>query len=261
MNVALLIDAENIDRTILPEITTRLSVYGNLIVKRAYGDWGTPNLRGWKSTLMALDITPIQQFSYTPGKNAADIALVIDAMDLLYQGQIDIFAFASNDSDFTKLASRLKESHKKVVGFGTLASSRSLKNACHTFITLSSTNKSEIEYKLESDHKSHTKTACVKSRTTPTYSPAHDRVLIASLVAIVKRHANEDGWAPMSVCGSTIKRCYPKIQYKEYACKTLVQLFENTHSFLIMRPNTAAEKEIYVRNNLPHIVLSLRKWI
>ena len=116
--LAVLIDGDNTTPTIIEALLAEIAKYGSATVKRAYGDWTTPNLRGWKEAINAHAIQPMQQFAYTTGKNATDSALIIDAMDLLYTGNLDGFCLVTSDSDFTKLASRLRESGKTVYGFG-----------------------------------------------------------------------------------------------------------------------------------------------
>jgi uncharacterized LabA/DUF88 family protein len=116
--LAVLIDADNAQASVAQELLTEVSRYGTATVKRAYGDWTTPNLRNWKEHLHKLAIQPVQQFSYTSGKNATDASLIIDAMDLLHSGRFDGFCLVSSDSDFTRLATRLRESGVIVYGFG-----------------------------------------------------------------------------------------------------------------------------------------------
>ena len=116
--IAVLIDADNAQLTKLPLIIEELSSHGHVVVKRAYGDWSIDSLKNWKTVLNELAIQPIQQFAYTKGKNATDASMIIDAMDLLYSSKFDAFALVSSDSDFTKLASRLRESEIYVFGFG-----------------------------------------------------------------------------------------------------------------------------------------------
>ena len=118
IRLAVLIDGDNTTPSIIEALLAEISKYGSATVKRAYGDWTTPNLKGWKEVINAHAIQPMQQFAYTTGKNATDSALIIDAMDLLYTGNLDGFCIVSSDSDFTKLASRLRESGKTVYGFG-----------------------------------------------------------------------------------------------------------------------------------------------
>ena len=116
--LAVLIDADNAQASNINELFVEVSRYGTASVKRAYGDWTTPNLKGWKDVLHKLAIQPMQQFSYTTGKNATDSSLIIDAMDLLHSGGLDGFCLVSSDSDFTRLATRIREAGLLVYGFG-----------------------------------------------------------------------------------------------------------------------------------------------
>ncbi len=134
--LAVLIDGDNTTPTIVEALLAEIAKYGSATVKRAYGDWTTPQLKGWKDAINAHAIQPVQQFAYTTGKNATDSALIIDAMDLLYTGNLDGFCLVSSDSDFTKLASRLRESGKTVYGFGEPRTPQALVVACDKFVYL-----------------------------------------------------------------------------------------------------------------------------
>ena len=132
--LAVLIDADNAQPTMIEELLAEVAKYGTAHVKRAYGDWTGTNLRGWKDQLLAQSIQPIQQFAYTRGKNATDAAMVIDAMDLLYSGRFDGFCIVSSDSDFTRLAARIRESGLTVYGFGERKTPKPFVAACDKFI-------------------------------------------------------------------------------------------------------------------------------
>lgn len=135
-NFALLIDADNISAKYIKLIIDELSQYGNITFKRIYGDWTSTNQNSWKGELLANSITPIQQFSYTTGKNATDSAMIIDAMDILYSKDVDGFCIVSSDSDFTRLASRLRESGKMVIGMGEKKTPDPFRKACDVFTAL-----------------------------------------------------------------------------------------------------------------------------
>src|SRR5262252_9398425 len=132
--LAVLIDADNAQPSIIEGLLAEVAKYGTAHVKRAYGDWTGTSLKGWKDQLLAQSIQPIQQFAYTSGKNATDSAMVIDAMDLLYSGRFDGFCLVSSDSDFTRLASRLRESGLTVYGFGERNTPKAFVSACDKFI-------------------------------------------------------------------------------------------------------------------------------
>src|SRR5882757_2163190 len=132
--LAVLIDADNAKPSIIEGLLAEVAKYGTAHVKRAYGDWTGTSLRGWKEQLLDQSIQPIQQFAYTTGKNATDAAMVIDAMDLLYSGRFDGFCLVSSDSDFTRLASRIREQGVDVFGFGAQKTPESFRQACRRFI-------------------------------------------------------------------------------------------------------------------------------
>ena len=133
---ALLIDADNVSAKYIKPITDELSKYGTVTIKRIYGDWTTPNMASWKALLMEHAITPFQQYSYTTGKNATDSAMIIDAMDILYSGKVEGFCLVSSDSDFTRLASRLREGGMTVIGMGEKKTPVPFRRACDVFTTL-----------------------------------------------------------------------------------------------------------------------------
>ena len=133
---ALLIDADNVSAKYIKPILDELSKYGNVTYKRIYGDWTKSNSASWKEELLQNSITPIQQFSYTQGKNSTDSAMIIDAMDMLYTSELEGFCLVSSDSDFTKLASRLRESGKMVIGMGEDKTPLPFRKACDIFTVL-----------------------------------------------------------------------------------------------------------------------------
>ena len=134
LRLAVLIDADNAPRSALGDVMAEIAVYGTPTIKRIYGDWTTPNLASWKPLLLENAITPVQQYSYTTGKNSTDSAMIIDAMDILYGGQVDGFVLVSSDSDFTRLAIRLREAGKKVYGMGEKKTPNPFIVACDKFI-------------------------------------------------------------------------------------------------------------------------------
>src|SRR5689334_6025982 len=134
--LAVLIDADNTSPKLTKEMFEELASYGTITVKRAYGDWTNPHLTGWRDVLLGNAISPQQQFAYTTGKNATDSALIIDAMDLLYSGNVEGFAIVSSDSDFTPLATRLRESGKRVIGVGQRKTPKAFVEACERFVFL-----------------------------------------------------------------------------------------------------------------------------
>ena len=134
LRLAVLIDADNASRTAMKDVMAEVAVYGTPTIKRIYGDWTAPNMNSWKSILLETAITPVQQYSYTTGKNATDSAMIIDAMDILYSGNCDGFVLVSSDSDFTRLATRLREAGMKVYGMGEKKTPQPFIVACDKFV-------------------------------------------------------------------------------------------------------------------------------
>lgn len=191
--LAVLIDADNTQPSAAAALLAEIAGYGTAHVKRAYGDWTGTNLRGWKAHLLAHSIQPIQQFAYTTGKNATDTAMVIDAMDLLYTEHYDGFCIVSSDSDFTRLASRIRESGLTVYGFGERKTPSPFVAACDQFIYL--------------DNLIALPEATPSTQLTPgePTAPAAKRPLLKSDAALTKRlsqaidaASGEDGWAPLT---------------------------------------------------------------
>jgi uncharacterized protein (TIGR00288 family) len=192
--LAVLIDADNTSASHAAPILEELARYGIPTVKRAYGDWTTAQLGGWKSELNRHAIQPVQQFAYTTGKNSTDSALIIDAMDLLYSGNVDAFAIVSSDSDFTRLATRLRESGKTVYGLGQQKTPASLVAACDRFIYLEVLGPSEVD---DGD-------------------VARPDDLRRILTAAVQATSQDDGWVLMSALGSYLTKTNASFDPRNY---------------------------------------------
>ncbi len=220
--IAVLIDAENAQYSVMGAILAELSKHGHLAVKKAYGDWSSNHLKNWKQPLNELAITPVQQFSYTQGKNSSDAAMIIDAMDLLYTERFDAFALVTSDSDFTKLASRLKEEEIFVFGVGEDKTPVAFRNACDDFISTKILKAPEPE-KEDAPAKKGAKTTKAQLR--------RDNKLINILRNAVNEYADEEGWAELGTCGSLVKRQHPDFDPRNYGYRTFTQLFEATDLF------------------------------
>lgn len=236
--IALLIDADNASHTKIAAILAELSRYGTANIRRAYGDWGSASLKGWKDKLHTFAIRPIQQFSYSTGKNATDIALVIDAMELLYTQKLDAFCIASSDADFTPLVMQLKANGHEVYGFGERKTPEPFVNACTTFLYLDSLDDPEAQTSV-STGSTTAKTKVAKNAkpqpTTKLTSPlAQDTSLVTTLRGGVEAAAREDGWALLSTAGSAAKRQAP-IDPRNYGVKNFPALFEATGLFEIFK--------------------------
>lgn len=207
--LALLIDADNTQASIATQLISEASHYGTIITKRAYGDWTTTNLKSWKEILLSLAIQPIQQFSYTKGKNATDSALIIDAMDLLYAGNLDGFCIVSSDSDFTKLSTRLRESGLKVYGFGEKKTPEPFIAACDKFIY------TEILKESEGKEVEITKVALVNKEL--------EWLIKKSIAGLA---VGDDGWISLSLLGSAISKNSPSFDSRNYGYKRLKDLIK-----------------------------------
>ena len=199
VRLAVLIDADNVSSSHSAALLAELARYGAPTVKRAYGDWTTQQLHGWKGELARHAIQPIQQFANTVGKNSTDSALIIDAMDLLYSGNLDAFAIVSSDSDFTRLATRLRESGKTVYGLGQRKTPASLQAACDKFIFL--------EVLQESDGESG-EDAEAEGDSLPD--------LRTIMEAAVRSTAQDDGWAPLGSVGTYLGKTHAAFDPRHY---------------------------------------------
>jgi uncharacterized protein (TIGR00288 family) len=241
--IAVLIDAENAQYSVLGAVLSELSKYGHLVVKKAYGDWSSNHLKNWKQPLNELAINPVQQFSYTQGKNSSDAAMIIDAMDLLYTQQFDAFALVTSDSDFTKLASRLKESQIHVFGVGENKTPVAFRNACDDFISTEILKAPDSE-KEEPEKKSGKKDSGKKSK----QQLRRDAKLVNILRNAVSEYADEEGWARLGSCGGMIKRQYPDFDSRTYGYRTLTLLIEATDLFEIDRRSSGNVQTVFVKD-------------
>jgi uncharacterized protein (TIGR00288 family) len=245
--IALLIDADNVSHAKVAAMLAELAKYGTANIRRAYGDWGSSGLKGWKTKLHEFAIRPIQQFSYSTGKNATDIALVIDAMELLYTQKLDAFCIASSDADFTPLIMQLKANGHEVYGFGERKTPSPFVNACTTFLYLDGLEDAAASAQSEEESKTKTRISKAKgSRRTKTGAKAEivsavgttalsqDATLVTILRGAVEASAREDGWAAMSAAGSAAKRQAP-IDPRNYGVKNFPGLFEATGLFEIFK--------------------------
>lgn len=229
--LAVLIDADNAQSSIVRQLLVEISKYGVATVKRVYGDWTTPNLKGWKESLNANALQPIQQFSYTTGKNATDSSLIIDAMDLLHSGRVDGFCLVSSDSDFTRLATRVRESGLVVYGFGEKKTPQAFVAACDKFVY------TEI---LRPD-KAPTITAAVET----TGDKPLDTILKHAIAAAMQ----DDGWSPLSGVGALITKTNPAFDARNYGYAKLGELVR-AQAFLEVKTNlneTVGASTLYVR--------------
>ncbi|MDH3797066.1 MAG: NYN domain-containing protein [Desulfobacterales bacterium] len=234
--LAVLIDADNAQPSIVEGLLSEIAKYGTASVKRIYGDWTVPGLKGWKEILLQYSIQPIQQFGYTSGKNATDSAMIIDAMDLLYTRNFNGFCIVSSDSDFTKLASRIRESGLFVYGFGEQKTPSAFVSACDKFIYTevlrAKTDESEaIAKKSSSELKQNTK-------------------LVNLLRNAVEASSDESGWAQLGPVGSNIAKQSPEFDPRNYGYGKLGELVSATKLFTIEERQIGVTKSkiLYVRD-------------
>jgi hypothetical protein len=202
--LAVLIDADNAPPSSVEELMTEVVRYGAGTIKRAYGDWTTPNLQGWKDVLHRHAVQPVQQFRYTTGKNATDSALIIDAMDVLHSGRVDGFCLVSSDSDFTRLATRIREAGLVVYGFGQKHTPAPFVAPCDKFVY------TEILRSAPDEQK-------------PADSPAVPKLRPMVLTAL-EATAREDGWALLAALDSQLSRNDPSFDPRNYQCTKLGEL-------------------------------------
>ena len=217
--LAVLIDADNAQPSIVEGLLAEIAKYGTANVKRIYGDWTGSHLRSWKEVLLLFSIQPIQQFRYTVGKNATDAAMIIDAMDLLYTNKFDGFCIVSSDSDFTKLASRIRESGLVVYGFGEKKTPGPFVSACDKFIY------TEVLTSKEDD------TLSIKRKSVNALK--QDTKLVNLLRNAVEASSDDSGWAHLAPMGSTIAKQAPEFDPRNYGYKKLGELVAATKLFQI----------------------------
>lgn len=238
IKLAVLIDGDNIPSAYVKEMMEEIAKYGNPTIKRIYGDWTKPHLAKWKNVLLENAVTPIQQYGYTQGKNATDSAMIIDAMDILYSGKVNGFCLVSSDSDFTRLATRLREAGMNVIGIGEKKTPDPFIVACDRFIYI------EI---LKNQAKEATKEKETKKSDYDKITPKVVK-LISSTISDV---ADDDGWAFLGDVGSLLQKKQPNFDSRNYGFQKLTPMINSIDKFEIeSRENQKGGKYklIYVRN-------------
>ena len=239
LKLAVLIDADNVPYSNIKGMLEEIARYGTPTFKRIYGDWTKPTLSGWKTVLLENAITPVQQYSYTSGKNSSDSALIIDAMDILYTGQIDGFCIISSDSDFTRLATRLREAGKKVFGIGEKKTPYAFIAACNQFIFIEILQK---ETKEDSIMKPATRKAGKKKPEAPGMNADLQKLIITSIHDL----AEEDGWVFLSTIGNHIIKKEPSFDPRNYGFKKLLDIIKNI-------PTIEMEERTTGKNSVAHL--------
>lgn len=242
INMAVLIDGDNIPSANVKEMMEEITKYGNPTIKRIYGDWTRPGLTKWKNLLLENAITPIQQYGYTTGKNATDSAMIIDAMDILYSGKVEGFCLVSSDSDFTRLATRLREAAMTVIGIGEKKTPNPFIVACDKFIYIEIL-KQQTEEKVESKE---------------TNKPVIDKITkkeINLISSSIRDLSDEEGWAFLGDVGSLMQKKRPNFDSRNYGFEKLTPLIKSIDRFEIeQRENQKSRhKLIYVKIKEKHI--------
>ncbi len=240
--LAVLIDADNVPYAYIKEMLDEIAKYGNPTIKRIYADWTKPTVSGWKGVLLENAITPVQQYSYTTGKNSSDSALIIDAMDLLYSGKVNGFCIVSSDSDFTRLATRLREAAMFVIGIGEKKTPRPFITACDKFIYIEILKKEqerEIAEKQPKQNKTKKESSSVNKV---------DKELINLIKNSIDEISDDSGWAFLGLLGNFIIKKKTDFDPRNYGFPKLFPLIKSIGKFEIIEKETG-------ENNIRHIYL------
>jgi uncharacterized LabA/DUF88 family protein len=238
LKLAVLIDADNIPYANVKGMMEEIAKYGTPTFKRIYGDWTRPTTSGWKNVLLENAITPIQQYSYTSGKNATDSAMIIDAMDILYTGRVDGFCIVSSDSDFTRLATRLREAGMKVIGIGEKKTPNPFITACDKFIYIEILSSEDVV------------TPDVRTKKSKGDSLQKlDRRVINLIKSSINDVADESGWAFLGEVGTLILKKQPNFDARNYGFKKLLQLMKSVDDIEVdeRQSESGGTRHVYVK--------------
>ena len=245
LKLAVLIDADNVPYANVKERFEEIAKYGTPTFKRIYADWTKPTVSGWKKVLLENAITPIQQYSYSTGKNASDSALIIDAMDILYTGKVDGFCIVSSDSDFTRLATRLREAGMKVIGIGEKKTLNPFITACDKFIYIEILKSEAISLIEPDDNKE------IKNTKSPAKKPLSniDPKIIKLFTDSITDLADENGWAFLGELGNLMLKKKPDFDPRNYGFPKMLPLIKSINKFEIDERDTGKGniKHIYIR--------------
>lgn len=265
LRLAVLIDADNVSHSHISDMMEEATRYGTPTFKRIYGDWTQPHLVSWKKVLLEHAITPIQQYSYTKGKNATDSAMIIDAMDILYSGKVDGFCIVSSDSDFTRLVIRLREAGMRVIGMGEKKTPKPFIAACDKFLFIEVLSSSDAETDASTEEKRGGKTAGQKSvsdkksgKSPASSSKAGSRRKKPDMDGRMKKLvrlsvsdvADDDGWAFLGEVGNMILKKEPSFDPRNYGYAKLTPLLKQLDIFEFdeRQPQGSNVRQIYVRD-------------
>ena len=243
LKLAVLIDGDNIPSAYVKEMMAEIAKYGNPTIKRIYGDWTKPHLSKWKNVLLENAITPIQQYGYTTGKNATDSAMIIDAMDILYSEKVDGFCLVSSDSDFTRLATRLREAGMSVFGIGEKKTPEPFIVACDKFIYIEI-----LKYQADEEDDGESESPQRKTSVKDNVEKITPKVikLISSTISDL---ADDDGWAFLGDVGNLLQKKQPNFDSRNYGFQKLTPLIKSSKKFEIERRESSKGrfKLIYVK--------------
>jgi uncharacterized LabA/DUF88 family protein len=244
LKLAVLIDADNVPYANVKEMFEEIAKYGTPTFKRIYADWTKPTVSGWKNVLLENAITPVQQYSYSSGKNSSDSALIIDAMDILYTGKVDGFCIVSSDSDFTRLATRLREAGMKVIGIGEKKTLNPFITACDKFIYIEILKK-EPAQKVNNGNKKESKNV-----ETPANKPLSriDPELIKLFAESITDLADENGWTFLGELGNLLLKKKPDFDPRNYGFPKMLPLIKSMNKFEIDIRDSG-------KNNIKHIYI------
>lgn len=268
LRLAVLIDADNAPRSALKEIMAEVAVYGTPTIKRIYGDWTAPNMESWKPLLLEHAISPVQQYSYTTGKNSTDSAMIIDAMDILYAGNCDGFVLVSSDSDFTRLATRLREAGMKVYGMGERKTPQPFIVACDKFVYIevirgaaqskaakNTAAQTPVAASAPAAPKKTAKKKAEPEPPAPAPDPAGDHGIPANMVALLSESvedlADEDGYAYLGDLGNLILKKQPDFDPRNFGFSKLSKLIasmKDTFDVDERRNPSNPATQVYLRN-------------
>ena len=246
LKFAVLIDADNVPYSNVKEMFEEIAKYGIPTFKRIYADWTKPTVSGWKNVLLENAITPIQQYSYSSGKNSSDSALIIDAMDILYTGNVDGFCIVSSDSDFTRLATRLREAGMKVIGIGEKKTLNAFITACDKFIYIEILKPQSSHQEESTTKKVSKKTVAIKNEPLSQMNPRIIKLFSDSINDL----ADENGWTFLGDLGNLMLKKKPDFDSRNYGFPKLLPLIKSMESIEIEERESSKGniKHIYIRN-------------
>jgi hypothetical protein len=249
LRLAVLIDADNIPYSNVKGMIEEIARYGTPTFKRIYGDWTKPTVSGWKSVLLLNAITPVQQYSYTKGKNSTDSAMIIDAMDILYSGKVDGFCIVSSDSDFTRLATRLREAGMKVIGIGERKTPPPFIVACDKFIYIEIINTPVASPDAPVEVRKKGKPAVSRKKSDNSDAQSGNRKVKLLIATSITDLADENGWAFLGEVGNLILKKQPDFDPRNYGYTKLTPLIRSL-DFEIDERDSGRDniKHIYIRN-------------